>query len=202
MWEGTWVLWQVSDPLLRIFNNNNKSGYIRIVKLCVPLMRLRWKGPNSWVLSQGPELEGKSEFHGSAWAELWNICCLAGDSIKALKNLEYYEQKQRLFDSLISFFFPLKILPTKINLNSFKWAKPKNPVILHDLFHSSCHERMGITGNIHVWCNKLGGSFVNRIFFSLTQVGLLIWEIFLNRNQFSQDFILLLRMSTIKIIQW
>lgn len=81
------------------------------MKLCVPLVRLRWKVPNPWALSQGPELEGKSEFHGSLWADLCNICCLAEDSIKTLENLEYYEQKHRLVDCL---FCSLEVLPTKM----------------------------------------------------------------------------------------
>lgn len=34
-------------------------------------MRLTGKVPNSWALSQGPEMEGKSEFHASAWADLF-----------------------------------------------------------------------------------------------------------------------------------
>lgn len=66
-------------------------------------------------ISQGPEMGGKSEFHGSLWADLGSICWLA-DFIKTLENLEYYEQKHRLVNSVVFFFFFLKILPTKMKL--------------------------------------------------------------------------------------
>lgn len=47
---------------------------------------------------------------------------------------------------------------------------------------------MDISGSIHVWCGKFGVSVVNRIFFALSQVGLLILDVFLNRNKLRKHF--------------